>query len=168
MSEQTLYESERTRTREAIGAYLRRIGDAFDSGGPVPVDEDGSVTADPPAEAEFEVEYEREDDEMSLEFEVEWPADDGATAAGDGAEEASASDDDAGVPEVEETVAAEGSNATFELYQDRADEWRWRLRHHNGNIVADSGEGYSKKANAVNGIESVKANAPGAVVEEQE
>jgi len=31
---------------------------------------------------------------------------------------------------------------TFELYQDRAGEYRWRLRHDNRNIIADSGEGY--------------------------
>ncbi len=54
--------------------------------------------------------------------------------------------------------------ATFELYRDRADEWRWRLRHRNGNIIADGGEGYSSKAAAKNGIESVRRNAPGATL----
>ena len=57
--------------------------------------------------------------------------------------------------------------ATFELYKDRAGEFRWRLRHQNGNIIADSGEGYSSKANAVNGIESVKENAPSAPTDDQ-
>ena len=57
--------------------------------------------------------------------------------------------------------------ATFELYRDNAGEYRWRLRHQNGNIIADSGEGYSSKANALNGIDSVKENAPAAPVEEQ-
>jgi uncharacterized protein YegP (UPF0339 family) len=57
------------------------------------------------------------------------------------------------------------SKATFELYQDRADEWRWRLVHDNGNVIADSGEGYDRKAGARKGIESVKKNAPGAAVE---
>lgn len=52
--------------------------------------------------------------------------------------------------------------ATFELYRDKADEWRWRLRHRNGNIIADGGEGYSSKSAAKNGIESVKKNAAGA------
>lgn len=36
----------------------------------------------------------------------------------------------------------------FEIYKDQANEWRWRLRAHNGKIIADSGEGYSSKANA--------------------
>lgn len=57
--------------------------------------------------------------------------------------------------------------ATFELYQDRAGEFRWRLRHQNGNIIADSSEGYSSKANAENGIESVKENAPSAPTDDQ-
>ena len=57
--------------------------------------------------------------------------------------------------------------ATFELYKDRAEEYRWRLRHENGNIIADSGEGYTTKANAINGIESVKENAPTASIDDQ-
>jgi amphi-Trp domain-containing protein len=64
------------------------------------------------------------------------------------------------------TAEAE-SKATFELFRDAADEWRWRLRHRNGNVIADSGEGYDRKAGAVNGVESVKSNAPHAVVEER-
>lgn len=56
------------------------------------------------------------------------------------------------------------SKATFELYRDRGDEWRWRLRHDNGNIVADSGEGYATKQKAEQGIESVKSNASDAPI----
>ncbi len=48
----------------------------------------------------------------------------------------------------------------FELYEDSAGEWRWRLVVQNGNIIADSGEGYSSKQGARRGIESVKRNAP--------
>lgn len=59
------------------------------------------------------------------------------------------------------------SDATFELYEDDADEWRWRLVHDNGNIIADSGEGYSSKGGAENGIESVKDNAPDAPISEE-
>ena len=57
--------------------------------------------------------------------------------------------------------------ATFELYKDNAGEYRWRLRHQNGNIIADSGEGYTAKAGAINGIESVKENAAAADVDDQ-
>lgn len=56
------------------------------------------------------------------------------------------------------------SQARFELYEDRGDEWRWRLRHRNGNVIADSGEGYTQRRNAQNGLESVRRNALGATV----
>ena len=68
----------------------------------------------------------------------------------------------------ERDADTEASNATFELYRDRADEWRWRLVHDNGNVIADSGEGYTSKSNAKKGIRSVKRNAAGATVEELE
>ncbi|KPN31422.1 hypothetical protein SY89_02168 [Halolamina pelagica] len=60
------------------------------------------------------------------------------------------------------------SKATFELFEDEAGQYRWRLRHDNGNIVADSGEGYASKQKARQGIESVKNNAAGADVEEHD
>jgi len=59
------------------------------------------------------------------------------------------------------------SLARFELYQDRAEEWRWRLRHRNGNIIATSGEGYTRKHNARKGLQSVVRNAPDAAVGEE-
>jgi uncharacterized protein YegP (UPF0339 family)/Zn-dependent protease len=52
--------------------------------------------------------------------------------------------------------------AAFELYEDASEEWRWRLRHRNGNIIADSGEGYSSRSAAEDAVNSVKRNAPGA------
>jgi uncharacterized protein YegP (UPF0339 family) len=30
----------------------------------------------------------------------------------------------------------------LEFYEDAANEHRWRIRHENGNVIADSGEGY--------------------------
>ncbi|SEH52638.1 Uncharacterized conserved protein YegP, UPF0339 family [Halopenitus malekzadehii] len=53
-------------------------------------------------------------------------------------------------------------DAAFEIYEDAAGEWRWRLRHRNGNILADSGEGYASRAGAVSAVESVKRDAPDA------
>ncbi|SMO56906.1 YegP family protein [Halorubrum cibi] len=58
--------------------------------------------------------------------------------------------------------ALEVGNAAFEIYEDAAAEWRWRLRHRNGNVVADSGEGYASRSNAVEAVTGVKRNAPGA------
>ena len=54
----------------------------------------------------------------------------------------------------------------FELYIDKASEWRWRLWHRNGNIIADSGQGYSNKSDALNGIDLVKSTSAGTPVEE--
>ena len=48
--------------------------------------------------------------------------------------------------------------ATFELYTDKAGEFRFRLKAGNGEIILAS-EGYTAKASAMNGIESVKTNA---------
>jgi len=56
------------------------------------------------------------------------------------------------------------SKATFEVYEDSAGQWRWRLEHDNGNIIADSGEGYASRQKAEEGIESVKRNGPDAEV----
>jgi len=58
------------------------------------------------------------------------------------------------------------ASATFEIFQDKAGDYRWRLRHSNGNIIADSGEGYASKQKAKQGIQSVKNNAPDADIEE--
>jgi uncharacterized protein YegP (UPF0339 family) len=54
--------------------------------------------------------------------------------------------------------------AAYELYPDADDRWRWRLRTMNGNIIADSGQGYSSKQKARQGMESVMTNAPGAKI----
>lgn len=37
----------------------------------------------------------------------------------------------------------------FDVYQDISGEWRWRLWAKNGKVVADSGEGYKRKAGAI-------------------
>lgn len=61
-------------------------------------------------------------------------------------------------------VRTPDSKAVFEVYRDRADEWRWRLRHNNGNIISDSGEGYKRRDGCLNGIESVKRTIADATV----
>ncbi|WP_373354137.1 YegP family protein [Pseudoroseicyclus sp. CXY001] len=47
----------------------------------------------------------------------------------------------------------------FELYKDKAGEYRFRLKAGNGETIL-VGEGYTAKASAENGIESVRKNAP--------
>lgn len=54
--------------------------------------------------------------------------------------------------------------ATFEVFQDNAGEWRWRLVASNGHIIADSGGGYRSKQGVKRGIDSVKKQAGSANV----
>ena len=54
----------------------------------------------------------------------------------------------------------------FEMYTDKAGEFRFRLKATNGQIIATS-EGYKAKASCLNSIESVKKNAPEAEVVEE-
>lgn len=44
---------------------------------------------------------------------------------------------------------------TFYLYKDNKQEWRWRLKSNNGNIIADSGEGYKNKNDAITMINKI-------------
>lgn len=58
------------------------------------------------------------------------------------------------------------TNPKFELFQDKAGAYRFRLRSRNGQIIAAS-DGYSTKAACQRGIESVIHNAPdGEIMEE--
>jgi uncharacterized protein YegP (UPF0339 family) len=54
---------------------------------------------------------------------------------------------------------------TFEIYQDKSGEYRFRLKAGNGQVVA-SGEGYSSHAAAVKGTEAVQSAAAGADVKD--
>ena len=54
-------------------------------------------------------------------------------------------------------------NPKFEIYSDKAGEFRFRLKARNGQIIAVS-DGYTSKANCKNGIESVKKNSVNATV----
>ena len=59
------------------------------------------------------------------------------------------------------------TNPKFEIYKDKAGEFRFRLKARNGEIIACS-EGYVKKDSCKNGIESVRKNAPDAPVIEED
>ena len=43
----------------------------------------------------------------------------------------------------------------FEIYKDKAEEFRWRLKAGNGAILATAGQGYKKLADAKKGVENV-------------
>jgi len=141
MPEETIHEEKRSWTRQALATYFRRIARALGQGEPVPVDDAGTLTVDPTAEPDVEVELEREDG--TVQFEVEMEFEESET-------------------EIDEDAAA--SKASFELYADSADQHRWRLVHDNGNIIADSSQGYSSKQKAKQGLRSVKTNVRGAEI----
>ena len=71
------------------------------------------------------------------------------------------------VAEIEDQTA-EGfeklKNPKFQVYQDKAGEYRFRLTAKNGQIIA-VGEGYTAMKNCLNGINSVKKNCVDAPVE---
>ena len=69
----------------------------------------------------------------------------------------------------DQTVAevAAVTNPKFEMYTDKAGEFRFRLKARNGETIAAS-EGYKAKASCLNGIDSVRRNAPDAAVEKLE
>lgn len=68
-----------------------------------------------------------------------------------------------------EDQTAEGfevcKNPKFEIYVDKADEFRFRLKAKNGQIIA-TGEGYKAKKSCLNGVESIRKNADSEIVEE--
>ncbi len=54
----------------------------------------------------------------------------------------------------------------FQVFEDRAGEYRWRLRANNGEIIADSSEGYVNKRDALHGIDLIKEVNPETSVED--
>lgn len=146
----------------------------------IDVELEGETGGGPPAEVELEIELEWEESAERESVRLEGgdatpPGDSGADSAND-ADEASEAND--AVPDpaaatmpadatAERDAAEEGGGRTarFEVYRDRAEEWRWRLVHWNGNILADSGEGYASRYNATRAARSVVRNASTARIE---
>ncbi len=67
----------------------------------------------------------------------------------------------AAVAEVEDQTTENFEKAScpkFEVYQDKKEEFRFRLKAKNGEIILTS-EGYAAKASCKNGVESVKKNS---------
>lgn len=40
----------------------------------------------------------------------------------------------------------------YEIYRDRSNYWRWRLKANNSLIIADSGQGYVNQQDCLHGI----------------
>jgi uncharacterized protein YegP (UPF0339 family) len=76
----------------------------------------------------------------------------------------------AGLGNVPATAARQAKDEkrglTFEVYKDRADEFRWRLKAGNGAIIGVSGDGYKAKADCEHAIDLIKEGAAKAKVED--
>ncbi|WP_435065149.1 HVO_2922 family protein [Halobaculum sp. EA56] len=198
MSEHTVFSMDERMERATAAALLRGIAADLAAGDDLRLgegDDAASVPLPDSMDVEVDLEVDGEDDGTELEVELEWEerdvtaaeragTDEGDEAGGGDAEptDAPESTDDGEALGIAATdpedlpakaVPAPGaapptSLARFELYRDRADEWRWRLVHRNGNIVATSGEGYSSDRAARRGMRSVMRNAPDAAVLREE
>ena len=74
------------------------------------------------------------------------------------------------IAEVEDQTAKEveaKKGPTFEIYNDKTGEVRFRLKAGNGQIIA-VGEGYKDLAACKKGVTSIKKNAPGAAIVDAE
>ncbi len=47
----------------------------------------------------------------------------------------------------------------FEVYLGKNNKWYWRLMSRNGRIIADGGQGYTRKEGAIKGLQVVKSLA---------
>ena len=187
MDDETLFAFEKSGSRQEVAASLRAITAQLSGSGHISLTAgDESIAVHPSESIDFEIEIEREEEDgdayLELEVELEWqedrPDSPEDTESGEQPEPSPATggDSEAESDEVDleaieapaepdEGVAeAVGSLGTFELFKDRAGEWRWRLVHRNGNVIATSGEGYTRRRNAEKGLRSVVENAPGADV----
>jgi uncharacterized protein YegP (UPF0339 family) len=59
------------------------------------------------------------------------------------------------------------ATATFELYKDKAGEFRFRFKDGEGNLLASSGKGYETKADCQKVIDAIKREAARAKVDDQ-
>jgi len=80
------------------------------------------------------------------------PAPEAAEAAAPGAAEAA----EVAAPEPEATETK--STRAFEIHEDKAGQWRWRLRARNGELVAMSEQGFTTKAGVVRALDVVRRN----------
>ncbi|MBO5568831.1 MAG: YegP family protein [Clostridia bacterium] len=75
------------------------------------------------------------------------------------------------IAEVEDTTEegfAKVKHPKFQIYMDKSERYRFRLRATNGQIIASCGEPYNSKKACLNGIDSVKRNAPDAEIKKVE
>lgn len=57
---------------------------------------------------------------------------------------------------------------TFQVYRDKKREWRWRLKHANQQVIAVSGEGYTRKGTCLLAVRHFKTRLGNAQVRVQD
>ncbi|APX98227.1 hypothetical protein BB347_11120 [Natronorubrum daqingense] len=160
-------ELERTDDRSAVAEMVRTLSNALADGRAFRVSAEeytASVAIPERVRTEVEVEYEGDSDPPVAEFELELEWDDPDGSSVDLSEGGA---DTTGITLEDGSQAnRDGRTSRFEVYEDRAEEWRWRLVHWNGNIVADSGEGYASRSNARRAVRNMREIVPSARLED--
>ena len=163
--------------RNALGAGLLRIETPVEAAAAI-ADDDGPEPEDA-AEPDVAVPSDDEEVASNATFELfedaggDWRwrlvHDNGNIISDSGEGYASKSNAERALGRIRDHVAAADylriDPAAFEVFRDAAGEYRWRLVHENGNVLADSGEGYASRAKAQQGLDSVRSNAEGAGLE---
>ena len=72
-----------------------------------------------------------------------------------------------GIEDLTEEPVEKVKHPKFEVYLDKAGEYRFRLKARNGESILAS-DGYKEKKSCLNGVESVKKNAPEAEIIREE
>jgi uncharacterized protein YegP (UPF0339 family) len=62
-------------------------------------------------------------------------------------------------PQAKRKASAAAKTLTFEIYQDKVGEYRWRLKAINKQIIATGGQGYKDKRDCKKAIDRIKADA---------
>jgi uncharacterized protein YegP (UPF0339 family) len=149
--------------RNAVGAEVRLIE-------PDDPEEAAEAVETDPIEYESQTTFELYEDSAG-EYRWRLRHDNGNVIADSGEGYASKSNAERAMAGVREHAASADylkiDPAGFELYRDKAGKWRWRLVHENGNVLADSGQGYASRQKARQGIDSVRTNTTDADIEER-
>ncbi|MFA9415809.1 amphi-Trp domain-containing protein [Natrinema sp. HArc-T2] len=156
---------ERAGDRTDVAELFRELTAAVESGRPVTFSDDGqtvSITVPDRVVAGLEATSEPTADHpvAELALTLEWDDPDGSSVRVTDRDEDDATD--------AEPTDGDGRTSRFEVYEDAAGEWRWRLVHWNGNIIADSGEGYASRFNAERAARGVMRNAPTASIQRRD
>jgi uncharacterized protein YegP (UPF0339 family) len=69
--------------------------------------------------------------------------------------------------EEQQSTGEQHQPMVFQVYEDSASEFRWRLVAGNNRTVADSGEGYDSRSNAHRAVEDVQSSAPRASLKDE-